>query len=88
MEQYRIVYSAKAKQHAKLIKNSLYYEKVMRLLDMISKDPYQSPPPFEKLQGELSGTISRRINAQHRLVYQVYEKEKTIKIVSAWTHYE
>jgi len=57
-------------------------------LDIIQKDPYQNPPPYEKLVGDLSGAYSRRINIQHRLVYQIYEKEHTIKVIRLWTHYE
>lgn len=63
-------------------------EKVKRLIEVIKENPYQNPPPYEKLVGDLQGAYSRRINIQHRLVYQVYEKEKTIKIISIWSHYE
>lgn len=63
-------------------------EKVKRLIEVIKENPYQNPPPYEKLVGYLQGAYSRRINIQHRLVYQVYEKEKTIKIISIWSHYE
>lgn len=62
-------------------------EKVKRLIEVIKENPYQNPPPYEKLVGDLQGAYSRRINIQHRLVYQVYEKEKTIKIISIWSHY-
>jgi len=86
--QYRIVYTPCAKQQAKKIKHSVLFEKVVFLLDIIQNNPFQNPPPFENLKGELSGAISRRINKKHRFVYQVYEKEKTVKIISMWTHYE
>ena len=63
-------------------------KKAKALVDLISQNPYQIPPPYEKLIGELSGKLSRRINIKHRLVYQVFEEEKTIKIISLWSHYE
>ena len=59
-----------------------------RLLEVIARDPFQSPPPYEKLVGDLAGAYSRRINIQHRLVYQVYEAERTIKVVRMWSHCE
>ena len=59
-----------------------------RLLDIIAMNPFQNPPPYEKLMGDLAGAYSRRINIQHRLVYQVYDAEHTIKVVRMWTHYE
>jgi len=58
------------------------------LLDILRKNPYQTPPPFEKLLGDLSGAYSRRINIQHRLVYQILDDEKVVKVISMWTHYE
>lgn len=58
------------------------------MIDVIKKDPYQNPPPYEKLVGDLEGAYSRRINIKHRLVYQVFEKEKIVKIISIWSHYE
>jgi toxin YoeB len=61
---------------------------VQTLLDILKSNPYQNPPPYEKLKGDLKGSHSRRINIQHRLVYQVYEEEKVVKITSMWTHYE
>lgn len=61
---------------------------VAALLDILRVNPYQTPPPYEKLKGDLGDFYSRRINAQHRLVYMVYEKERAVKIVSMWTHYE
>lgn len=62
--------------------------KVEDLLDILREDPFQQYPPYEKLVGELEGAYSRRINIQHRLVYQVYEKEKIVKVIRMWTHYE
>ena len=63
-------------------------DKAKKLIKIIENNPYQNPPPYEKLMGDLNGAYSRRINFQHRLVYQILEKEKTIKILSLWTHYE
>ncbi len=62
--------------------------KVKKLFDILGNDPYQIPPSYEKLRGDLSGLYSRRINIKHRLVYQIYENDKVIKIIRAWTHYE
>jgi Txe/YoeB family toxin of toxin-antitoxin system len=62
--------------------------KTKRLIEIIKNNPYQNPPPYEKLVGDLAGAYSRRINIKHRLVYQIYEKEKIIKIISLWTNYE
>ena len=61
---------------------------VIELLDVLRKDPFQNPPPYEKLLGDLSGKYSRRINIQHRLVYEVFEEEKIVRILRMWTHYE
>lgn len=62
--------------------------KAQELLTVLANDPFQSPPPFEKLVGDLSGAYSRRINIQHRLVYEVFAKEKTVRVLRMWTHYE
>ncbi|KZY72778.1 toxin of toxin-antitoxin system, partial [Oleiphilus sp. HI0068] len=62
--------------------------KAKYLLQVIEENPFQTPPPFEKLVGDLSGAISRRVNIQHRIVYQVYEEQKVIKVLRMWTHYE
>ena len=59
-----------------------------RLLDILAKNPFQNPPPYEKLVGDLAGAFSRRINIQHRLVYQVYAEQRTVKVIRMWTHYE
>ncbi|MCF6300671.1 MAG: Txe/YoeB family addiction module toxin, partial [Proteobacteria bacterium] len=63
-------------------------KKAQALLELIQKHPYQNPPPYDKLVGDLAGAYSRRINIKHRLVYQVYEKDHTIKVIRLWTHYE
>jgi len=84
---WEIVYTRQAQKDAKKLASSGLRNKATKLLDIIQKDPYQNPPPYEKLVGDLSGAFSRRINIQHRLVYQIYEKEKTIKVIRLWTHY-
>ena len=85
---FRLVYTKQAQKDAKKLASSGLKQKAADLLDTISIDPFQNPPPFERLVGDLSGAISRRINIQHRLVYQVYESEKVIKVLRLWTHYE
>ena len=85
---YKIVYRKKAIKDILKVKSIGLDEKVKNLINLIKENPFQNPPPYEKLVGDLQGAYSRRINIQHRLVYQVFEKEKTIKIISFWTHYE
>lgn len=85
---YKLVYTKQAQKDAKKIASSGLKPKVVTLLEIISNNPYQDYPPFEKLVGDLSEAISRRINIQHRLVYQVLEKEKMVKVLRMWTHYE
>ena len=85
---FQIKYSKKAIQDIEKLKSANLDKKAKTLVDLISQNPYQIPPPYEKLIGELSGKLSRRINIKHRLVYQVFEEEKTIKIISLWSHYE
>ena len=85
---WSIVYSKQAQKDAKKIASSNLKAQAQRLLDIIAKNPFQNPPPYEKLIGDLAGAYSRRINIQHRLVYQVYDAERTIKVVRMWTHYE
>ena len=63
-------------------------DKALELLQILEEDPFQNPPPFEKLLGDLSGAYSRRINIQHRLVYQVHDEERTVKVLRLWSHYE
>lgn len=84
---WEIVYTKQAQKDAKNLASSGLKNKAKSLLDIIQKDPYQNPPPYEKPVGDLSGAYSRRINIQHRLVYQLYEKEKIIKVIRLWTHY-
>ena len=85
---WEIVYTKQAQKDAKKLASSGLKSKAKKLLYIIQKDPYQNPPPYEKLVGDLSGAYSRRINIQHRLVYQIYEKKQTIKVIRLWTHYE
>jgi len=85
---FQIKYSKKAIQDIEKLKSANLDKKAKTLVDLISQNPYQIPPPYEKLIGELSGKLSRRINIKHRLVYQVFEEEKIIKIISLWSHYE
>ena len=85
---WKIVYTRQAQKDAKKIAASQLKGKAQELLEIIREDPYQNPPPYEKLVGDLAGAYSRRINIQHRLVYQIYEEENTIKVIRLWTHYE
>ncbi|MGZ5009016.1 MAG: Txe/YoeB family addiction module toxin [Methylobacter sp.] len=83
-----LVYTAQAKKDAKKLVNAGLKEKASTLLKLIETNPYQNPPPYEKLIGDLSGAYSRRINIQHRLVYEVISDQQTIKVLRMWTHYE
>lgn len=85
---YRIVYSKKSLKHVQNIKTANLEKQIKELMNVLRENPFRNPPPYEKLQGELKGFYSRRINAKHRLVYQVYESENTVKILRMWTHYE
>lgn len=85
---WKLVYTKSAQKDAKKIKESSLKPKDVKLLNILEKDPFQSPPPFEKLVGDLSGAYSRRINIQHRLVYQILKEESIVKIIRMWTHYE
>ena len=85
---YKIVYTRTATKDIPKLKAAHLDERAQALIDVIRANPFQSPPSYEKLVGDLQGLYSRRTNIQHRLVYQVLEEEKTIKIVSLWTHYE
>jgi toxin YoeB len=85
---WSLVYTKQAKKDAKKLAKTGLKERAKELLKMLENDPLQNPPPFERLLGDLAGAYSRRINIQHRIVYQVYEKEKIIKVIRLWTHYE
>ena len=84
---YKIVYSKRAVSQIPYLKSSKLDRKAKNLIDLIKENPYQTPPTYEKLQGDLKGLYSRRINVKHRLVYQV-EEEKVVRILSLWSHYE
>ena len=88
MVNWTLVFTKQAQKDAKKLKAPGLKPKVERLLEILELNPYQNPPTFEKLVGDLAGTCSRRINIQHRLVYQVLEDVKTVKIIRLWTHYE
>lgn len=86
---YKLYFTKQAQRDAKKLSSTISLKnKAKNLLEIIKKDPYKNPPNYEKLVGDLSGAYSRRINVQHRLVYQVLEKEKSIKVLRMWTHYE
>jgi Txe/YoeB family toxin of toxin-antitoxin system len=85
---WRLVFTKLAKKDAKKIVRSGLKPQANRLLDLLREDPYRNPPPYEKLIGDLSGAYSRRINIQHRLIYQILEDINTVKIIRMWTHYE
>lgn len=85
---WQLVYTRQARKDAKKLSGARLRGKAQNQLTLLSQDPYQSPPPDEKLVGDLKGAISRRINIQHRLVYQVLEDIHTVKIIRMWTHYE
>ena len=88
MSNYKLVYTKQAKKDAKKAASSGFKSKIENLLEIIKEDPFEEYPPYEKLAGNLEGAYSRRINIQHRLVYQVYEKEKIVKVIRMWIHYE
>jgi toxin YoeB len=85
---WKVVYSRQAAKDAVKNKESGLKEKTLSLLEISKENPFQSPPPYEKLLGDLAGAYSRRINIQHRLVYQVFEKQKIVRVLRMWTHYE
>lgn len=88
MVSWEIVYAKQAMKDAKKLAASGLKPRALELLAILEGDPFQNPPPFEKLVGDLAGTYSRRINIQHRMVYEVFTKEKTVRILRMWTHYE
>lgn len=85
---WTLYYTKQAKKDAKKLSASGLKKKAVALLSLIEENPYENPPTYEKLVGDLEGAYSRRINIQHRLVYQVLENEKAVKILRMWTHYE
>ena len=85
---WKLVYTRQAQKDAKKLAAAGLKDKAIALLEILERNPYETPPPFEKLKGDLEGACSRRISVQHRLVYQVLEKEKAVKVIRLWTHYE
>ena len=85
---WEVFYTKQAKKDAKKLASAGLKNKAQVLLSIIEQDPFQNPPPFEKLVGDLEGAYSRRINIQHRLVYQVIEEHNAVKVLRLWTHYE
>lgn len=88
MVNWRLVFTKQAQKDAKKIAQSGLKLQALKLLEIIGDNPYQNPPPYEKLVGDLTGAFSRRINIQHRLIYQVLDNIKTVKVIRMWTHYE
>ena len=85
---WRVVYTKQAQKDAKKLSATGLKPKAQKLLAVLSENPFQNPPPYEKLVGDLAGAYSRRINIKHRLVYQLLEDTKTVKVLRMWTHYE
>lgn len=85
---WKLVYTKQAQRDAKKLAASGLKPKALALLDILADDPFHNPPPFEKLVGDLAGAYSRRINIQHRLVYQVLEAERIVKVLRLWSHYD
>ena len=88
MSDYTVVFSRHAQRDAKKLAKSNLKEFAQKLITILGVDPFQNPPPFESLKGDLQGFYSRRINIQHRLVYEVHKKSKTVLVLCMWTHYE
>ncbi len=88
MVKWKLVYTKQAKKDARKIASAGLKEKAAEILNLLENDPFQTPPPFEKLVGDLSGAYSRRVNIQHRIVYQVLDDIHTVKVIRMWTHYE
>jgi Txe/YoeB family toxin of toxin-antitoxin system len=85
---WRVLYTKQAQKDAKRLASTGLKAKAQQLLDLLAEDPFRSPPPYEKLVGDLRGAFSRRINIQHRLVYQVLTDQRVVKVLRMWTHYE
>ncbi len=85
---WTLVYTKDAQKDAKKLKRSGLKEKAEKILNLLAANPFQKPPPYEKLLGDLTGAYSRRINIQHRLVYQIFKDQKVVKVIRMWTHYE
>jgi len=85
---WKVVFTKQAQKDAKRISSAGLKNKAENIIRQLREDPFTTNPPFEKLKGDLTGAYSRRINIQHRIVYQIYEKEKIVKVIRMWTHYE
>ena len=85
---WRVVFTKQAQKDAKKLSSAGLRPKAEEMIEILRENPYQTPPPFEKLLGDLSGAFSRRINIQHRIVYQILDDEKIVKVIRLWTHYE
>jgi toxin YoeB len=88
VSRWQVLFTRQAQKDARKIATSGLRPKAEQLLEILANDPFQKPPPFEKLLGDLTGAYSRRINIQHRLVYQVLAEERIVKVLRMWTHYE
>ena len=88
MVKWRVVFAKQSLKDAKKLSAAGLQDKAQELLDVLAHDPFQNPPPYEKLVGDLKGAYSRRINIQHRLVYEVFKKERIVRVLRMWTHYE
>lgn len=85
---WRLIFTSQAQRDARKLKAGGLKPKAERLLDIVRQNPFQTPPPYEKLVGDLAGACSRRINIKHRLVYQVLERQRIVKVLRLWTHYD
>ena len=85
---WKVVFTKQAQKDARKMAGVGLKPKAKKLVEILNEDPFRKPPPYEKLAGDLSGAYSRRINVQHRLIYQVLKKEKIVKVIRMWTHYE
>ena len=85
---WALVYAKQAQKDAKKLSGAGLRARAEELLEILAKNPYQNPPPFEKLVGDLQGAYSRRINIQHRLVYEIFPEQRTVRVLRMWTHYE
>ena len=88
MVKWQVVYAKHALKDAKKLSAAGLKDKAQELLEVLADDPFRNPPPFEKLVGDLDGAYSRRINIQHRVVYEVFRKERAVRVLRMWTHYE
>jgi len=85
---YRVVFSRKAQKDAKKLAASHLKPQALKLIELLEENPFRNPPTYEKLTGNLKGCFSRRINIQHRLVYEVFDEDKTVLVLRMWSHYE